>query len=336
MVFFCKSTEVQTYCLIVHHVVHCVSKSSLYRIEDSMTDLRSQLVDTIKFFSPAEGLNATPIPGVYCIKFSHTDLRTKRRWRACLAIVAQGCKEIVLERDVYRCGNDHYAATPVHLPVVSRIASASPQKPFLGLLIDLDPMILSEISSQLGEEDNGDPQDSLRAIFIGKASDEMLEGAVRLGKLFHRPKDARVLGPLIIREMIYLLLRGPDGNAIRHFVRSGSQTHIISQCIYGLQSELDHNVNVPALAKAAKMSRSAFFKHFKEVTAMSPIQYQKRLRLLEARRLMVDGGETAEGSAFKVGYKSASQFSREYSRMFGNSPLRDVMKLKTNAWQLEV
>jgi AraC-like DNA-binding protein len=295
-----------------------------------MTDFQSQLIKTINFFSPAEGLNATPVPGVYCIKFSHTDRRTKRRWRACLGIVAQGCKEIVLERDVYHCEDSHYTATPVHLPVVSRIASASPEKPFLALLIDLEPMILSEVSAQLSENVTRDSVNSLRAVFIGKASAEMLEAAVRLGKLFYSPEDGRVLGPLVVKEIIYHLLKGADGDAIRRFVRSGSKTHIISQCIHGLQSELNTDVDVPALARASNMSRSAFFKHFKEVTAMSPIQYQKRLRLLEARRLMADAGETAEGSAFKVGYKSASQFSREYSRMFGSSPLRDAMKMKTN------
>lgn len=301
-----------------------------------MNNLRDSLLNTIRFFAPVEGLNATPVPRVYCLKFSHLERFSKRRWRACLAIMAQGSKEIVLERDVYHCDEKHYTAALVDLPVVSRITSASPQKPFLAMLIDLDPMILSEISAQLSEDNNGESEKSLRAIFIGETKDEMLEGAVRLGKLFHTPEDARVVGPLVVREMIYHLLKGTDGNAIRRFVRSGSKTHIISRCIYGLQSELSHDVDVPALAKAARMSRSAFFKHFKEVAAMSPIQYQKRLRLLEARRLMVDAGETAEGSAFKVGYKSVSQFSREYSRMFGNSPLRDVMKLKTNAWQLEV
>jgi AraC-like DNA-binding protein len=301
-----------------------------------MTDFQSQLVNTISFFSPAEGFNATSIPGVHCIKFSRPDRRTKRRWRACLGIVAQGCKEIVLERDVYKCEETHYTASPVPLPVVSRVATASPAKPFLALLIDLEPMILSEISAQLSHVVAGNPVNSLRAIFIGRIGAEMLEAAVRLGKLFYRPEDARVLGPLVIREMIYHLLKGPNGEAIRHFVRSGSRTHIISQCIHGLQSDLNGDVDVPALAKAAKMSRSAFFKHFKEIAAMSPIQYQKRLRLLEARRLMVDEGESAEGSAFKVGYKSAPQFSREYSRMFGNAPLRDATKLKLNGSSSEL
>lgn len=293
-----------------------------------MNDFGFHLARMINFFSPGEGLNATPVPGVYCMKFYRTDRRTKRRWRACLGIIAQGCKEIVLEQHVYRCDEAHYSATSIDLPVLSRIASASPQKPFLAMLIDLDPTVLSEVSAQLNENILREPVNSLRALFVGKASDEMLEAAVRLGKLFHTPEDARVLGPLVVREMIYHLLKGPDGNAIRHFVRSGSKTHIISKCIHGLQAELNNDVDVPALAKAANMSRSAFFKHFKEVTAMSPIQYQKRLRLLEARRLMVNEGQTAEGSAYKVGYKSAAQFSREYSRMFGNSPLRDATKLK--------
>jgi AraC-like DNA-binding protein len=301
-----------------------------------MTDFQSQLIKAINFFSPAEGLNATPVPGVYCIKFSRTDRRTKRRWRACLGIVAQGCKEIVLERDLYKCDQAHYTASPVPLPVVSKIATASPAKPFLALLIDLEPMILSEISAQLSDVLAGNPVNLLRAIFIGRTSVEMLEAAVRLGELFYTPEDARVLGPLVIREMIFRLLKGPNGEAIRQFVRSGSRTHIISQCIHGLQSDLKGDVDVIALAKAAKMSRSAFFKHFKEITAMSPIQYQKRLRLLEARRLMVDEGESAEGSAFKVGYKSAPQFSREYSRMFGNSPLRDATKLKLNGSSSEL
>jgi transcriptional regulator GlxA family with amidase domain len=159
----------------------------------------------------------------------------------------------------------------------------------------------------------------------------MLEAAIRLGNVFQSAEDAPVLGPLIIKEIVYHLLKGADGPAIRQFVRSGSKMHKISQAIYTLRSELDNDVDVAALAKAANMSRSAFFKHFKAAAAMSPIQYQKRLRLLEARRLMTDDGESAESSAFKVGYHSASQFSREYSRMFGNSPLRDAMKIKRAA-----
>jgi AraC-like DNA-binding protein len=295
-----------------------------------MKDLRSDLAKIINFYSPRNGLQASPVPGVYCIKFSQTGRRSKKRWRAALWILAQGCKEIVLGRRIYRIDDAQYVATPIDLPVISRVPSATPEKPFLAIGIELDPPTLSEVSAQLAREITDKPEPAQRALFIGKASDEMLEAAIRLGKLFETPEDAPLLGRLIIKEMIYYLLKGKDGPAIRHFLRSGSKLHRIFQSLHGLRSELSDDVDVPALAKAANMSRSAFFKHFKDITAMSPIQYQKRLRLLEARRLMIDEGETAEGSAFKVGYKSPSQFSREYSRMFGNAPLRDAMKMIKN------
>jgi AraC-like DNA-binding protein len=295
-----------------------------------MKDLRSDLAKIINFYSPRKGLQASPVPGVYCIKLSQAGRRSKKRWRAALWILAQGCKEIVLGRRTYRIDDAQYVATPIDLPVISRVPSATPEKPFLAIGIELDPSTLNEVSAQLAREITDKLEPAQRALFIGTASDEILEAAIRLGKLFETPEDAAVLGRLVIKEMIYHLLKGKDGPAIRHFLRSGSKLHRIFQTLHGLRSELSDDVDVPALAKAANMSRSAFFKYFKDVTAMSPIQYQKRLRLLEARRLMIDEGETAEGSAFKVGYKSASQFSREYSRMFGNAPLRDAMKMIKN------
>ncbi len=248
-----------------------------------------------------------------------------------MSILAQGNKEITLGRELYRYGASHYIASPIDLPVTSRICSATPEKPFLCLQVDFDPLILSEVAAQLEKGFPAERENSVRSVFIGKASDPMLEAAVRLGRLCRTPEDAPVLGPLVTKELVYHLLKGADGPAIRQFVRSGSNMHKISQAIYGLRSALDEAIDVAALAQAANMSRSAFFKHFKEVTAMSPIQYQKRLRLLEARRLMTEEGETAEGSAYRVGYNSASQFSREYSRMFGSPPLRDALKIKEAA-----
>ena len=293
-----------------------------------MKDLRSDLAKVINLFSPEDGFHASPVPGVHCIKFSQTDYPTKRHWRASLGIVVQGCKEIILADEVYRFDDAHYIAVPIDLPVTSRIFSASPGKPFLSLLIDFDSLTLSEVAAQLDAEYPNEIDNPLRAVFIGEASEKMLDAAIRLGNLFQTPEDAPVLAPLVIKEILYYLLKGVDGAAIRQFVRSGSKMHKISQAIYKVRAELSGVVDVASLAKDANMSRSAFFKHFNEMTAMSPIQYQKRLRLLEARRLMIDEGETAESSAFRVGYKSPSQFSREYSNMFGNAPLRDTMKIK--------
>lgn len=249
-----------------------------------------------------------------------------------MSIIAQGCKEIMLGREIYCNDAAHYIATPIDLPVTSRVFSVTPEKPFLCLNVDLDPLALSEVAAQLEQGFPKGRENPVRAVFVGKATNPMLEAAVRLGKLCQTPEDAPVLGPLVIKELLYQLLKGTDGPAIRQFVCAGSSMHKISQAIYRLKSELGEEIEVAALARAANMSRSAFFKHFKEVTAMSPVQYQKRLRLLEARRLMTEDGETAEGAAFKVGYNSASQFSREYSRMFGNAPLRDTMKMKNTGF----
>lgn len=293
-----------------------------------MKDFHSDLAKVINQFATGDGLHESPVPGVHCIKFSQTNCPTKRHWRASLGIVVQGCKEIALGDEIYRFDDAHYIAVPIDLPVTSRIFSASREKPFLGLLIDFDALSLSEVAAQLETEYSNEFNNPLRAVFVGRASEKMLDAAIRLGKLFETPEDAPVLAPLVIKEILYYLLKGADGAAIRQFVRSGSKMHKISQAIYKVRAELSGEVDVAALAKDANMSRSAFFKHFNEMTAMSPIQYQKRLRLLEARRLMIDEGETAESSAFRVGYKSPSQFSREYSNMFGNAPLRDTMKIK--------
>ena len=291
-----------------------------------MTDWRTDLTDVITRFSPKDGFHDLPVPGTHCIKVSQPSRPAKQRWPASLSIVVQGSKEIHLGSEVYRYGEAHYVATPIDLPVTSQIVSAAPETPFLCLNVDLDPLTLSEVAAHL--EWPFKEREPVRAVFIGKASDSLLDAAVRLGKLCLTPEDAPALGPLVVKELLYHLLKGPDGPAIRQFVRAGNNTHKISQAIYSLRAELDQEIDVGALATAAAMSRSAFFKHFKEVTALSPIQYQKRLRLLEARRLMIETGETAEGAAFKVGYSSASQFSREYSRMFGNAPLRDAVEIR--------
>jgi AraC-type DNA-binding domain-containing proteins len=293
-------------------------------------NLRLELANIINSFSPGDGVHETPLSGVYCIKFSHLDRRMKQYWHASLCIVAQGCIEIILNRETYCYNGVHYIASLIDLPVTSRLIAATPEQPFLCLKIEFDSLALSEVVAQIEKDFSKEAKKPLRAMFIEKASDQMLEAAIRLGKLFQAPEDAPFLEPLVIKEILYYLMKGPDGQAFRQFVRSGSTMYKISQAIYTLNAKLSEDADITSLAKATNMSRSAFFKRFKEVTGMSPIQYQKRLRLLEARRLMINDGETAENSAFKVGYNSASQFNREYSRLFGNSPLRDVIKIKQN------
>ena len=291
-----------------------------------MKDLKSELAKVIFRNAAEEGMHASVIPGVHWFRLTKTNKKSKQNWGSSLCIIMQGCKSLILDQKNYRLQSADYVATPVDLPLESQLVSASTEKPFLCLKIELDPVVLSELASQITAQTDGD--EASRAIFVGRANDKMLEAALRLGNISESSDEAAILGPLIVKEILYHLLKGEGGAAICQFVRSGSSTHKVSQAIYTLKNELDGEFDIDTLAKKANMSRSAFFKHFKDATSMSPIQYQKRLRLLEAQRLMIEDGESVEGSAFRVGYNSASQFSREYSRMFGNSPLRDAMKIK--------
>lgn len=293
-----------------------------------MKDLRKTLTESIAQAAPTDGFHPTVIPGVRCYKFSRPSSPSKGNWSSSLCIVAQGRKEIALENNIYQYQEAHYIATPVNLPVTSRIKAASPQTPFLALKIEIDPVVLAEVARKVKTDPSQKVEMRSHGIFTGIAGEKMLESAVRLAKLFISPEDIPALAPLVIREIFYYLLKGPNGRAIYQFTQSGSKLGKISQSIQTLRSDLTLEVDVAGLAQQAHMSRSLFFACFKEVTAMSPIQYQKRLRLMEARRLLMEDGESAEGAAFKVGYNSASQFSREYSRMFGNSPLRDAAKLR--------
>jgi len=277
---------------------------------------------------PSDGVHRAPVEGLSCIRISHPYPWQKRRWEACFCVVVQGTKEFMLEGKVYRERGAHYLVSPLDLPLTNRVTGVTPARPLLSLKLDFESPAVREVAVQLERVRPAEPEPAARAIYMRPASDSMLEATRRLVELFARPADAVVLAPLAIRELVFHLLTGPDGAAIRHLVRAGSQSHRIAEVVMQLQASLDDELDIAVLAKRAGMSRATFFKRFKEATAMSPIQYQKRLRLLEARRLMVEEGEGAASSAQRVGYASASQFSREYARMFGNAPLRDARATK--------
>ena len=293
-----------------------------------MNRLQKELISNLLKASPKEGFNETAVPGVYCIKFSKTDDLTKAKWLRSVVIVAQGQKEIALEDKVPEYREAHYIASPIDLPVTSRIKIATPKEPYLALLLEMNLDEILDITNEIRFDYSEKVQMRSHAIFSGKVNDRILESAVRLTRLFSTPDDIPALAPLITSEIFYHLLRTPNGKSIFEFAKSGTRFQKVSECIRTIRTQLSEEVDVVKLAKQANMSRASFFKSFKDATAMSPIQYQKRLRLIEARRLIVDENETAERAAFKVGYKSTSQFSREYSRMFGNSPIRETLKAR--------
>ena len=286
--------------------------------------VHAELAALIARWCPSDGVHPSPIAGVSCIRISHPYPREKRTWRASFCVVVQGTKELTLEGRIYRDRGPHYIVTPLDLPLTSRVTGVSPARPLLSVKLDFDSAAVREVAAQLAQAGSDDAAPPARAVYLRSASDRLLDAARRLCELFARPADARVLAPLATRELIFHLLSGPDGPALRQLVRAGTQSHRIAEAVLQLQASLDDDLDIAVLAKRAGMSRATFFKRFKEATAMSPLQYQKRLRLLEARRLMLEDGEGAATSALRVGYASASQFSREYARMFGNAPLRDT------------
>jgi AraC-like DNA-binding protein len=289
-------------------------------------EIHQKLIQIIKEFAPHDGFHQTAIPLIQCIKFSNPRPRARTTWRSSLVIVVQGHKEITLESNVFQYSGPHYIVSAVDLPVSSSIPFASPSEPFLAIRILIDSLEFHQIGSKMNLTPSSRLDMKTHGLFTGLAEIEILDCIVRLAKLFKNADDAKILGPMIVQELFYHLLKTKDGPAIRQFTAKGTKLHGVSESIRVIKSDLSEKVDVEKLAKSVHMSRTAFFSSFKLVTAMSPIQYQKKLRLMEARQILMNEEETAESAAFKVGYKSASQFSREYTRMFGNPPGRDMKR----------
>ncbi|MEM9068097.1 MAG: AraC family transcriptional regulator [Myxococcota bacterium] len=265
----------------------------------------------------------TSVANTIAVQYSRTTQMENRRWRACLAIVVRGQKDVVLGSTRHALTPGHFTLTPVPLAVTGRIAEA----PFACLLIGLDPQRLGRVIAEMDTRDEPDVELG-RGLFQGTLTSSMWAATARLAEAFSSPEEAAVLGPGRVRELLFYVLQGPCGPAIRGFVRAGSEAHRIGAAVHRIESQLNAPLDIAALAREASLSRTAFFAQFKRVTAHSPLQFQKRLRLLEAQRLMVDERTTAADAAFRVGFASASQFSREYARMFGESPSRHVARLR--------
>jgi AraC-like DNA-binding protein len=244
------------------------------------------------------------------------------------AILVQGQKELLLNEEIYRYGAAQYLVVSVDLPLSALITEASPDKPYLGFKLTLDPHQLCDLILQTTGLKR-QPENAVRGLFVSTIDAPLFDCALRLTKLLDTPEDIPILAPLIIREIHYRLLMSEQSEAVRQIATSGSNMQRIAEVIKRLKADFAQPLRVEDLAGQAKMSASSFHHHFKAVTSMSPLQYQKQLRLLEARRLMLAENSDASNAAYQVGYESASQFSREYSRMFGAPPIRDVEHLRT-------
>jgi AraC-like DNA-binding protein len=244
-----------------------------------------------------------------------------------LCVIAQGSKEVVLGGDSYRYDPAHYLITTAALPVAYRVTEASEERPYLTLVLRLDRALVASVIAEAGHPA---PQgrDAVRAIDVSPLDPGLLDAAVRLVGLLDSPGRARVLAPLVIREIVYRLLEGAQGGRLSQLAVPGGHAHRVARAVERLRREFDRSLRVEELARELGMGASAFHHHFKALTGMTPLQFQKQLRLQEARRLLLAGDADAASVGHRVGYRDASQFSREYRRLFGAPPMRDLDRLR--------
>jgi AraC-like DNA-binding protein len=243
-------------------------------------------------------------------------------------VVAQGEKEVLLGDDCYRYDANRYLITAAALPIASRITEASEERPYLGVVLGLEPALVGSVMVEAGHPAPGD-RAAVRAFDVSPLEADLLDAVVRLVGLLDSPaEEARFLRPLIIREIVFRLLKGVQGSRLRQTAVLGGHSHRIAGALERLREDFDRPLRIEDVARESGMSVSGFHHHFKAVTAMSPLQFQKRMRLQAARRLMLGEHLDAAGAGFRVGYGDASQFSREYKRLFGAPPMRDVERLR--------
>ena len=288
-----------------------------------LIELRSELARAIATRTFSEGDTRTEIPGLRLYRRSEPSPCISAAYQPSLVVFAQGQKRINVGKTIHLCDGSNFLLTSVDLPVVSQVVRASKDEPILGLVLDLEMPTVREILSQhefhLGEQ-SGDA----RAMAVGVSSVELVDACIRLIKLLDQPQDIPFLAPLIQREIIFRLLRSPQGKHLRAIATLGEQTHRTAKAVEWLRMNYAKPLRVEELANMARMGVSTLHHQFRSLTAMSPLQYQKQLRLHVARQRMLNEGLDAASAAFEVGYESASQFNREYSRFFGQPPIRDI------------
>ncbi|QDH73487.1 AraC family transcriptional regulator [Brevundimonas sp. M20] len=273
-----------------------------------------------------DGHYMTPVPGLILMRSCSQMPPQQMLYRPTLCIIAQGSKEIMVGDRTVRYGQGQTLVVTVEAPVLSRVIEASAASPYIGAILELDAGIIRDVATRLGDLETTGP--SGFGLTVQDLDAQITGSLQRLLDLIGEPNAVDILYPSIMREIAYWLLRSPAGRAVARMVIPDGQPHRIAQAMSHLRDHFDSPVDVKALARSVGMSPSSFHQHFKALTAMSPLQYQKHIRLLEARRRMVSDGDQASTAAVAVGYESVSQFTREYARMFGSPPRRETRRAR--------
>jgi AraC-like DNA-binding protein len=283
-------------------------------------------------YTSHDGVFPLRLPGTYAIRLSRmTTEASYSTLGPAVCVAAQGAKAIMLGRDVLEYDATHLLVFALDLPVSSQVTRASRKEPYLGFTLELDPARVTELAERVYPR--GIPKAAVnRGLFVGRSTDAIVDAISRLLELMAHPDDADLLGPLVVDEIVIRLLRTPIGKRVAQIGRPKSGLQRVAEAASWIRSHFDQPVTVDEMAASVHMSASSFHQRFKAVTSMSPLQYQKVLRLHEARRLMLFQGMDASDACRRVGYLSASQFSREYGRFFGNAPTKDIARLRNEGF----
>ena len=292
-------------------------------VDESVVKMRAELARKVANRAVAEGDTLTEIPGLRLYRRSLTTACTSAAYEPSLVVFLQGQKRINVGKTTYVCDGSNFLLTSVDLPVVSQVIAATEKEPILGLLLKLEMPAVREILSQQEFHLREESADA-RGMAVGVTSLELLDACSRLVDLLDTPQDIPFLSGLIQREIVFRLLRSPQGKHLRAIATLGEQSHRTAKAVEWLRTNYSKPLRVEELATMARMGVSTLHHQFRSLTAMSPLQYQKQLRLHVARERMLNQGLDAASAAFEVGYESASQFNREYSRFFGQPPIRDI------------
>lgn len=269
----------------------------------------------------------TEIPGLRFSRWATPTPPTSYTHNPSICLIAQGRKRVLLGEDSFVYDANHFLISSVDLPIIANIIEASEDKPYLGVIMELD---LTEISQLIVDSELtfNQSKEAQKGIAVGELSEPLLDAFLRLIELLDEGQSIKILAPIIKREIFYRLLITEQGARLNQIVTAGSHSHQIAKAIDWLKNNFVKPLSVSDLAAYSGMSKSAFYTHFRSMTSMTPLQFQKKLRLSEARRLMLTENLDAMATTFKVGYESPSQFSREYSRLFGAPPSKDIKSLR--------
>ena len=287
---------------------------------------RDELAELIARYTRTDGEHPTALSRLFLGRASQPGAPTHVLHRPAICIVAQGRKQVTAGRRHYFYDSSRYLIVSVDVPATGQVIEATPQRPYLSLRLELDLSLVNALILETVPPVQA--RDTVSGVMVSQLTPELRDAAVRLMRLLATPRDIPALAPMAEREILYRLLTGEQGQTVRQIAMADGNGRGVSRAIDWIKRNYRNPFRIEAVASVAAMSESALYAHFRTVTAMSPLQYQKRLRLQQARQLLLGGGVDAAEAAYQVGYESPSQFSREYRRLFGNPPARDVAQLK--------